>query len=212
MTVRSTNITTTEHRVAKETRWRVNGHRGGVLWFTGLSASGKTTLAFELEQRLFKMGYQVYVLDGDNIRHGLSADLGFSPGDRGEHIRRIGEVAALFADAGYIVIPAFISPYRRDRELARQAGGDAFHEIHLTASLEVCEGRDPKGLYKKARRGDIPEFTGISAPYESPGHPELAINTGTLSVEESLAILLEYVDHAFAVPEEAISGGAALAP
>ncbi len=121
MTVRSTNITTTEHRVAQETRWRANGHRGGVLWFTGLSASGKTTLAFELEQRLFKKGYQVYVLDGDNIRHGLSADLGFSPRDRGENIRRIGEVAALFADAGYIVIPAFISPYRRDRELARQA-------------------------------------------------------------------------------------------
>ncbi len=212
MTVRSTNITTTEHRVARETRWRANGHRGGVLWFTGLSASGKTTLAFELEQRLFKKGYQVYVLDGDNIRYGLSADLGFSPTDRGENIRRIGEVAALFADAGYIVIPAFISPYRRDRELARQASGDAFHEIHLTASLEVCEGRDPKGLYKKARRGDIPEFTGISAPYESPGHPELAINTGILSVEESLAILLEYVDHAFAVPAEAISDRAALAP
>ena len=212
MTVRSTNITTTEHRVARETRWRANGHRGGVLWFTGLSASGKTTLAFELEQRLFKKGYQVYVLDGDNIRHGLSADLGFSPKDRGENIRRIGEVAALFADAGYIVISAFISPYRRDRELARQVGGEAFHEIHLTASLEVCEGRDPKGLYKKARRGDIPEFTGISAPYESPGHPELAINTGILSVEESLAILLEYVDHAFAVPAEAISDRAALAP
>ena len=212
MTVRSTNITTTEHRVAKETRWRANGHRGGVLWFTGLSASGKTTLAFELEQRLFKKGYQVYVLDGDNIRHGLSADLGFSPTDRGENIRRIGEVAALFADAGYIVIPAFISPYRHDREAARQAGGESFHEIHLTASLEVCEGRDPKGLYKKARRGDIPEFTGISAPYESPDHPELAINTGTLSVEESLAVLIEYVDHVFAVPEGAISDGAALAP
>ena len=210
MTVRSTNITTTEHRVAKEARWRANGHRGGVLWFTGLSASGKTTLAFELEQRLFKMGYQVYVLDGDNIRHGLSADLGFSPRDRGENIRRIGEVAALFADAGYIVIPAFISPYRRDRALARQAGGNAFHEIHLTASLEVCEGRDPRGLYKKARRGDIPEFTGISAPYESPDHPQLAIDTGTLSVEESLAVLLEYVDHTFAVPEESISDGAAL--
>ncbi len=212
MTVRSTNITTTEHRVAKETRWRANGHRGGVLWFTGLSASGKTTLAFELEQRLFKKGYQVYVLDGDNVRHGLSADLGFSPRDRGENIRRIGEVAALFADAGYIVIPAFISPYRRDRELARQACGEAFHEIHLTASLDVCEGRDPKGLYKKARRGDIPEFTGISAPYESPDHPELAIDTGTLTLEESLAILLEYVDHAFAAPEEAISDGAALGP
>ena len=210
MTVRSTNITTTEHGVAKEARWRANGHRGGVLWLTGLSASGKTTLAFELERRLFKKGCQVYVLDGDNIRHGLSADLGFSPDDRGENIRRIGEVAALFADAGYIVIPAFISPYRRDRQLARQAGGDAFHEVHLTASLEVCERRDPKGLYQKARRGDIPEFTGISAPYESPDHPELAIDTGTLSVEESLAVLLEYVDRAFAVPEEAATGSAAL--
>ncbi len=210
MTVRSTNITTIEHQVAKEARWRTNGHRGGVLWFTGLSASGKTTLAFELEQRLFKKGYQVYVLDGHNIRHGLSADLGFSPDDRRENIRRIGEMAALFADAGYIVIPAFISPYRRDRERARQAGGDGFHEIHLTASLEVCERRDPKGLYKKARRGEIPEFTGISAPYESPDRPELAIDTGTLSVEESLIVLLEYVDRAFAVADEAASEGAAL--
>ncbi len=202
MTAKSTNITKVTHRVAKETRWRANGHQGGVVWFTGLSGSGKTTLALELEYRLFKQGRQVYVLDGDNIRYGLSSDLGFSHAERTENIRRIGEVAALFADAGYIVISAFISPYRRDRRLARSAASDPFHTIHLDTDLLVCEKRDPKGLYAKARRGEIPDFTGISAPYEKPERADLSIDTGALSVEESMDILLDYVDRAFALPKE----------
>ena len=202
MTIKSTNITAVSHRVAKEARWRANRHQGGVLWFTGLSGSGKSTLAFELEQRLFAQGYQVYVLDGDNVRHGLNSDLGFSPEDRAENIRRIGEVAALFAEAGYIVISAFISPYRHDRRQARRASSDIFHVIHLSADLEICERRDPKGLYVKARRGEIPDFTGISAPYETPLHPDLAIDTGKLNVEQSLDILIDYVEEAFSLPED----------
>ena len=141
-----------------------------MLWFTGLSGTGKSTLALALERELFAKGYQVYVLDGDNIRAGLNANLGFSPEDRAENIRRVGEVASLFADAGFIVISSFISPYRSDRERARAAAKDAFHEIYVKASLEACEGRDPKGLYKRARKGEIPEFTGISSPYEAPDH------------------------------------------
>ncbi len=203
MNAKSTNITRTEHRVPKAVRWRANGHRGGVMWFTGLSGAGKTTLAFELEHRLFERGYKVYVLDGDNISHRLSADLGFSPEDRAENIRRVGEVAALFAETGFIVLTAFISPYRRDRALARQAAAGGFHEIHLKADLEACERRDPKGLYEKARRGEISDFTGISAPYEAPENPELAIDTGVLPVEESLQILLEYVERRFTLADHA---------
>ena len=199
MNAKSTNISVVEHRVTGEERWQANGHRGGVLWLTGLSGSGKTTLAFELEQRLFGRGCQVFVLDGDNVRRGLSGDLGFSPADRAENIRRIGEVAALFAETGIIVITAFISPYRHDRELARRAATGAFHEVYLEAGLAVCEGRDPKGLYARARRGEISDFTGVSAPYEAPERPELAIDTGTLSVEESLDVLLDYVDRHFMV-------------
>lgn len=197
MTVKSTNITTTEHKIDSEFRWRTHGHRGGVLWFTGLSGSGKTTLAFELERRLAEQGFQVYVLDGDNVRHGLCGDLGFSPDDRAENIRRIGEVAALFADAGLIVLTAFISPYRADRDRARHAAKGAFHEIFLSAQLEVCEERDPKGLYSRARRGEIPDFTGISAPYEPPEAPELALDTGRHTVDECLDRLLEYVEKTF---------------
>ena len=141
-----------------------------MLWFTGLSGAGKSTLALALERELFAKGYQVYVLDGDNIRTGLNANLGFSPEDRAENIRRVGEVAALFADAGFIVISSFISPYRSDRERARAAAKDAFHEIYVKASLAACEERDPKGLYKRARTGEIAEFTGISSPYEPPEH------------------------------------------
>ncbi|NQU58388.1 MAG: adenylyl-sulfate kinase [Rhodospirillales bacterium] len=197
-TITSTNIHAVEHRVAVASRWRKNGHRGGVLWLTGLSGSGKSTLAMELEQVLHYGGYQVYVLDGDNVRGGLNADLGFSPHDRAENIRRIGEVAALFADAGVIVITAFISPYREDRELARSAGKDQFHEVFIEADLDTCEQRDPKGLYKKARRGEIPEFTGISAPYEAPVNPALTLNTSELSVQAGLDVLLEYIEDNFA--------------
>ncbi len=200
MTVKSTNITRVQHRMALETRWAANNHSGGVLWLTGLSGSGKSTLAFEVEKRMFEEGYQIYVLDGDNIRHGLSSDLGFSPEDRVENIRRIGEIAALFANAGSVVVTAFISPYRRDRELARQVASYQFHEVYLSAGLDVCEGRDPKGLYRKARRGEIPEFTGVSAPYEAPEHPELTIDTGELTVGESMQVLLEYAGRAFAEP------------
>ena len=208
MNVKSTNITRVQHRMARESRWAVNGHSGGILWLTGLSGSGKSTLAFEVEKRMFEEGYQVYVLDGDNIRYGLSSDLGFSPEDRVENIRRIGEIAALFADAGNVVVTAFISPYRDDRELARQAASDSFHEVYLSANLEVCERRDPKGLYKMARRGEIPDFTGVSAPYEAPGPPELTIDPGELTVEESMQVLLEYAGRAFAGPGRTKARGA----
>ena len=199
MSIKSTNISTIEHRVEKDARWRANGHRGGVLWFTGLSGAGKTTLALELEQALFAKGWQAYVLDGDNVRHGLSSDLAFSPADRTENIRRIGEVAGLFADAGFLVLTAFISPYRADRDMARNAATDAFHEVYIEADVETCEERDPKGLYVKARRGEIPEFTGISAPYEVPENPELVIDTAALDVPQSLAKLLGYVESNFAI-------------
>ena len=199
MSIKSLNITTVSHRVAADERWRFNGHKGGVLWFTGLSGSGKTTLAFEIEQRLFAKGYQVYVLDGDNVRHGLCSDLGFSHDDRTENIRRIGEVATLFAEAGNIVISAFISPYRNDRRIARNTAGEGFHEVFLSADLAACQARDPKGLYKKANRDEIPDFTGVSAPYEEPENPELEIDTDNLGVEESLGLLMDYIVPAFRV-------------
>jgi bifunctional enzyme CysN/CysC len=197
ITRRATNITTVGHGVALEARIARNGHKGGVLWFTGLSGSGKSTLALALEARLFAKGYHVYVLDGDNIRDGLNANLGFSPADRAENIRRVGEVAALFADAGFLVITSFISPYRADRERARRAAPEAFHEIFIDAPLEVCEARDPKGLYKRARAGEIPEFTGVSSPYEPPEGPELAIHTGQRPVEDCLSELMAYVEREF---------------
>ena len=196
-TIKSTNITTVESRVTLQDRIKRSGHRGGVLWFTGLSGSGKSTLAIELEKRLFNIGYNVFVLDGDNVRHGLSSNLGFSPEDRTENIRRIGEVGALFANAGFIVIAAFISPYRADRDRAREAAGEGFHEIYVDADLSLCELRDPKGLYQRARRGEIPEFTGISAPYEAPKSPEFTIDTGALDIARSVTALTEYVAKKF---------------
>jgi bifunctional enzyme CysN/CysC len=216
ITVRSTNITAVGHGVTREARAGRAGHKGGVLWFTGLSGSGKSTLALALERELFAKGYNVYVLDGDNIRIGLNANLGFSPEDRAENIRRVGEVAALFADAGFLVISSFISPYRSDRERARAAAtgaarriaadpagaalssaGETFHEIYVRASLEACEARDPKGLYRRARTGEIPEFTGISSPYEPPESPDLVVATDEMPVEECLAMLIRYVDQRF---------------
>lgn len=188
------NLTSVPHRVATETRCQRFGHKGAVIWLTGLSASGKSTLAMGLEERLLDLGYACYTLDGDNIRHGLNANLGFSPEDRTENIRRVGEVAALFADAGLICITAFISPYRQDRQVARQAAKRTrFHEIHVAADLSICEERDPKGLYRKARAGELRDFTGIGAPYEAPVDAELRIDTGTESVEESLSQLVAYV-------------------
>ena len=192
--IRSTNVKREEGQVALAERWRANGHRSGILWFTGLSGAGKSTLAIELEHHLFRKGWHVAVLDGDNIRHGLSADLGFAPEDRAENIRRVGEVAALFARAGIIVITAFISPYREDRDRVRRIAPDLFHEIHVAADLATCERRDPKGLYRKARAGQIAEFTGISAPYEPPEAPEMVVDTAAHGLEACLAQLSAYVE------------------
>ena len=199
VTRRSSNLHKVEHGVLAEARAERNGHRGGVLWFTGLSGAGKSTLAMAVEQELFRKGYQVYVLDGDNVRYGLNANLGFSPDDRAENIRRVGEVAALFADAGMIVITAFISPYRADRQRAREAAKGTLHEIYIQADVETCEQRDPKGLYKKARLGEIAEFTGISAPYEPPEAAELTVDTRTAPVEQSLATILQYIEKNFSL-------------
>jgi bifunctional enzyme CysN/CysC len=190
---KSKNITRIEHRVSIDDRERRNKHKGGVLWFTGLSGAGKSTLAFALEEELFRRGYHVYVLDGDNVRYGLNSDLGFSHEDRTENIRRVGEVAALFARAGVICISAFISPYIDDRELARRAAGDRFYEVYVQADIATCEKRDPKGLYRKARSGEIADFTGISAPYEAPEHADITIDTRVLSVTESVQRLIDFV-------------------
>jgi bifunctional enzyme CysN/CysC len=194
---KATNIFRVEHRVPTEERWRANGHKSGVLWMTGLSGSGKSTLAFSLEQYLFRNGYQVYVLDGDNVRHGLCSDLGFSPEDRVENIRRVGQAASLFANAGFVVITSFISPYRSDRDRVRSLAPDMFHEIFIDADLAECEKRDPKGLYAKARRGEIADFTGVSAPYEPPVFAELRIDTTQHSIEECIAHLADYVSRNF---------------
>jgi adenylyl-sulfate kinase len=191
---KSANITSVAHHVGHGERRQRFGHGGAVLWLTGLSASGKSTLAMRLEEQLLSMGYACYVLDGDNIRHGLNSNLGFSPADRRENIRRVGEVAALFADAGLLCITAFISPYRGDRATARAAAcRSGFHEIHVAADLATCEARDPKGLYRQARAGALPEFTGIDAPYEVPEAPELQIDTGRESIDASVARLVDYV-------------------
>lgn len=188
------HLSTTESRVLPEMRHARNGHAGGVVWFTGLPGAGKSTLATELERALFDRGYQVFVLDGDNLRHGLNSDLGFSPRNRAENIRRVGEVAALFAQAGFIAIAAFISPYRADRAGARRAAGDLpFHEVFINADLAVCEARDPKGHYRKARSGEIPDFTGVSAPYEAPESCELIVDTGRDSPEQCLDSLVAHV-------------------
>jgi len=192
--VRSTNVTAVEHLLTAETRAARNGHAGAVVWLTGLSGSGKSTLAMHLERRLFDKGYHVYVLDGDNVRRGLNADLGFGPEDRAENIRRIGELAALFADAGTIVITSFISPYRQDRDRARAAAPGRFHEVYVAADLSTCETRDPKGLYRRARAGEIKDFTGISSPYEAPESPDLVVDTTERAVDVCVDDLVRYVE------------------
>jgi len=190
----SDNIHWHDGEINRADRERLHGHRGATIWFTGLSGSGKSTLARALEERLFERGCQVYVLDGDNVRHGLNRDLGFSPEDRTENIRRVAEVARLFTDFGALVLTAFISPYREDRDAARRLMGDGdFIEVFVDAPLEVCEERDPKGLYRKARAGQIPEFTGISAPYEAPDTPELCVATGDRSVDACVDEILEFL-------------------
>ena len=197
--VTSKNIMAVSSRVDISARVANNGHKGGIIWLTGLSGAGKSTIAIEAEHQLFLKGYQVNVLDGDNIRFGLSADLGFSPEDRTENIRRIGEVAKLFAEAGILVITAFISPYKQDRDRIRAIAGDIFHEVFIEADLEICENRDPKGLYVKARNGEISDFTGISAPYEKPRNPELVIDTGEQGIGESTTKLVSYIDEKFSI-------------
>lgn len=192
--MKATNITWSEGHVAKNHREEYLKQKGVIIWFTGLSGSGKSTIAVALEKRLHDSGHLSYRLDGDNIRHGLNKDLGFSPQDRVENIRRIGEVAKLFADAGLIVTTSFISPYKNDRNLVRAlVPAGEFIEIYVKCDLKTCEKRDPKGLYKKARAGKIPEFTGISAPYEEPDNPELVIETNKNSVEQSVQIIWDYL-------------------
>lgn len=191
---KSTNIFWSTGNVTDEQRTLRNGHLGCVVWLTGLSAAGKSTIAAELERRLFQMGRQVFVLDGDRVRHGLCSDLGFSPEDRRENIRRVGEVAKLFAESGMIVITAFISPYRADRDLVRGImAPDHFVEVFVNAPVEVCEKRDPKGLYQKARLGEIQSFTGVSAPYETPLHPEVELRTDLHGPEECVDLLVDYL-------------------
>jgi len=192
MSEKSSNVVWHKPTIHREDRELRNHHKAMVLWFTGLSASGKSTLAHALEDRLHKMGVHTFVLDGDNVRHGLCSDLGFSLEDREENLRRIGEVAKLMLETGVMVLTAFISPMRKDRESVRSLfpHGD-FVEIYCDASLEVCESRDPKGLYKRARAGEIPEFTGISSPYEPPVNPELRCPTGEESIERNVDMVIE---------------------
>lgn len=192
---KSKNIVWHHATITKEDREKLFSQKGVVIWFTGLSGSGKSTLANEVEAALFERGCHTYILDGDNIRHGLNKDIGFSPKDREENIRRIGEVAHLFAQAGVIVMTAFISPYLADREMARKLNKEGeFIEIYCRCALEECERRDTKGLYKKARAGEVKEFTGISAPYEEPAQPELILDTDKESLKESAGNVLAWLE------------------
>ncbi len=188
------NIIPQRHRIERKDRRNLTGNDSFVLWFTGLSGSGKSTLANLLEQKLHERGVLTYLLDGDNVRAGLNKDLGFGDNDRIENIRRLGEVCKLFLDAGVVVLTAFISPFRSDRETVRNlVGNENFHEVYVKCPLDLCESRDVKGLYSKARAGQIPNFTGIDSPYEEPLTAELVINTSVSNVDESVAALEEYV-------------------
>jgi adenylylsulfate kinase len=194
---KATNITWHEGHVTREERAGLLKQRGATLWFTGLSGSGKSTIAFTLEHALVQRGRLAYVLDGDNIRHGLNKNLGFSAADREENIRRIGEVAKLFADCGVITMTSFISPYRKDRDVVRSlhvAGKLPFIEVHVNTPIATCEQRDPKGLYKKARAGELKNFTGIDDPYEEPLHPELTIDATNTSPQQAALLLIDYLE------------------
>ncbi len=191
---KATNVTWHAHTVTRENRQKLNGHRGAVLWFTGLSGCGKSTIANAVDQLLHEQGVHTFVLDGDNIRKGLNKNLGFTPDDRTENIRRIGEVAKLFADAATIVSTAFISPYKSDRDMVRALlPPGEFIEIMVQASLDTCESRDPKGLYKKARAGEIKDFTGVSAPYEAPVNPEILLDSDNKGIEELAGEVIAYL-------------------
>ncbi len=189
---KSSNVVWHNATVTRNRRERMNGHNGGVFWFTGLSGAGKSTLAHSVEESLYQKGYRTFVLDGDNVRHGLCADLSFSDEDRKENIRRVGHMSMLYVEAGIIVLTAFISPFRADRENVRKIAGADFHEIYCKASLEICEDRDVKGLYKRARAGEIPDFTGISSPYEEPEFADLTIDTEN-RLEECSDTIFDYI-------------------
>ncbi|MCH8252072.1 MAG: adenylyl-sulfate kinase [Planctomycetes bacterium] len=195
--IKATNITWHEGHVGREEREKMLNQKGALIWFTGLSGSGKSTIAYTLEHALIQRGHLAYVLDGDNIRHGLNKNLGFSAEDRTENIRRIAEVGALFIDTGVITLTAFISPYKADRDAARETVGEGnFFEVFCDTPLAVCEERDPKGLYKKARAGEIKGFTGIDAPYEAPDKAEMIIDTSKMSPQEATVALCEMLESA----------------
>jgi adenylylsulfate kinase len=199
---KATNIQWHHGAIARADRERLNGHLSFTIWFTGLPSSGKSTLAVALEEVLFERGFHTYILDGDNVRHGLNKNLGFSPEDRTENIRRIGEVAKLFRDAGVISMTAFISPYRNDRQVARELSNDkSFIEAFVDCPVEVCEQRDPKGAYKKAREGIIKDFTGVNAPYEAPENPEIHLRTDKMSVKECVQVIVDYLIKNKFIPE-----------
>jgi adenylylsulfate kinase len=189
---KSSNVVWHNATVTRDRRELQNGHRGGLFWFTGLSGAGKSTLAHSVEERLHQEGYRTFVLDGDNVRHGLCADLSFSDDDRKENIRRVGHMSMLYVEAGIIVLTAFISPFRSDRDNVRKIAGPDFHEIYCECSLEVCEDRDVKGLYKRARAGEIPDFTGISSPYEAPEFADLTVDTES-QLEECGNSVFDYI-------------------
>jgi adenylylsulfate kinase len=191
---RSSNVVWNKTEITKEQRNQLNKQRSAILWFTGLSGSGKSTVANAVEEHLHNLNIRTYILDGDNIRHGLNSDLGFSDNDRKENIRRIGETSKLFIDAGVMVLTAFISPFENDRKSVRQiVHKHEFIEIHVRCPLNICEKRDVKGLYKKARNGEISEFTGIDSPYEKPRNPEITIDTSVLSIEDATRKIIEYL-------------------
>ena len=197
---KATHITWHTGSISRKDRERIKGHRGFTIWFTGLSASGKSTLAVATEVALHNRNIHTYILDGDNIRHGLNKNLAFSPEDRRENIRRIGEVAKLFMDCGIANLTAFISPYRSDRAVARELCQDSFIEVFVDCPLEVCEQRDPKGAYSKARQGIIKDFTGISAPYEEPLNPEVHLRTDLRSIEQCVQSIIHYLEQRKLIP------------
>lgn len=199
-TQKATNIVWHQGSVTREDLAKQQNHQSCLLWFTGLSGSGKSTVANAVAGALYERGCHPYVLDGDNVRHGLNKDLTFTEEDRVENIRRIGEVARLFVDAGVITLAAFISPFREDRARVREITGDAFIEVYVQCDLDVCESRDPKGLYQKARAGEIPHFTGISSPYEEPENPEITVSTSSETLEVSAARVIAYLEEKGLIP------------
>ncbi|MDC3237840.1 adenylyl-sulfate kinase [Schleiferiaceae bacterium] len=190
-----------QHAISKEDRERQNGHKGHVLWFTGLSGSGKSTVASAVERELHQKGIRTFVLDGDNVRTGLNSDLDFSAASREENIRRIAHVSALMKDAGLVVLSAFVSPYQKDRDFVRECANNDFSEIFISTPLEVCEQRDVKGLYAKARAGEISNFTGISAPFEEPTNPQLDVPTHEMSIEEATTMVVDYINTKIALDQ-----------